>query len=72
MAYWGPEIKVGVPQKALSINMDAATQHRKRLACSFQLAGRVMPIVYIQNPTNPCADSDSDPRHHAAQSAARR
>ena len=31
MAYWGPEIKVGEPQKALSINMDAATQHRERL-----------------------------------------
>ena len=25
VAYWGPEIKVGEPQKALNINMDFAT-----------------------------------------------
>ena len=25
VAYWGPQIKVGVPQRALNINMDAHT-----------------------------------------------
>ena len=48
VAYWGPEIKVGAPQKALSINMDAAT-NIESVSCSFNSQGRVMPIVYIQN-----------------------
>ncbi len=48
VAYWGPEIKVGAPQKALNINMDAAT-NIENVSCSFKSQGRVMPIVYIQN-----------------------
>lgn len=48
VAYWGPEIKVGEPQKALSINMDAAT-NIESVSCSFNSQGKVMPIVYIQN-----------------------
>jgi hypothetical protein len=47
-AYWGPEIKVGEPQKALSINMDAAS-NIESVSCSFNSQGRVLPIVYIQN-----------------------
>jgi hypothetical protein len=50
VAYWGPEIKVGVPQKALSINMDAASNVESISSCSFNSQGKVMPIVYIQNP----------------------
>src|SRR5437764_1199239 len=49
IAYWGPEIKVGVPQKALSINMDAAT-NIESVSCSFNSQSRVIPIVYIQIP----------------------
>jgi hypothetical protein len=48
VAYWGPEIKVGAPQKALNINMDAAT-NIENVSCSFKSQGRVMPIIYIQN-----------------------
>ena len=48
VAYWGPEIKVGEPQKALSINMDAAT-NIESVSCSFRSQGAVLPIVYIQN-----------------------
>ena len=48
VAYWGPQIKVGEPQKALSINMDFAT-NIESVACTFQSQGRVMPIVFIQN-----------------------
>ena len=48
VAYWGPEIKVGEPQKALSINMDAAT-NIESVSCSFNSQGKVLPIVYIQN-----------------------
>ena len=48
VAYWGPEIKVGEPQKALSINMDAAS-NIESVSCSFRSQGAVIPIVYIQN-----------------------
>jgi hypothetical protein len=47
-AYWGPEIKVGAPQKALSINMDTAS-NIESVSCSFNSQGKVLPIVYIQN-----------------------
>lgn len=48
VAYWGPEIKVGAPQKALSINMDFDT-NIESVSCSFRSQGAVIPIVYIQN-----------------------
>ncbi len=48
VAYWGPEIKVGEPQKALSINLDAAS-NIESVSCSFRSQGAVIPIVYIQN-----------------------
>jgi len=47
-AYWGPEIKVGVPQPALNINMDAHT-NCESLAFSFAADNRKLPIVIIQN-----------------------
>jgi hypothetical protein len=49
IAYWGPEIKVGVPQKALSINMDAAT-NIESVSCSFNSQSRVIPYVLVQIP----------------------
>jgi len=49
LAYWGPEIKVGEPQKALNINMDAAT-NIESVSCSFNSQGRVMPTVRVQIP----------------------
>jgi len=47
-AYWGPEIKVGPPQPALSVNMDA---HTNVESLSFGIDGtsKEMPIVFIQN-----------------------
>lgn len=48
VAYWGPEIKVGVPQPALNVNMDAHT-NVESLNFSFNGASKVMPIVFIQN-----------------------
>ena len=47
VAYWGPEIKVGIPQPALNINMDAHT-NIESLNFNFNGAGKAMPIVYIQ------------------------
>ena len=50
VAYWGPEIKVGEPQKALSINMDAAS-NIENVSCSFNSQGRVIPFVRVQIPS---------------------
>lgn len=47
-AYWGPEIKVGIPQPALNVNMDAHT-NVESLSFTFNGASKVMPIVFIQN-----------------------
>ena len=47
-AYWGPEIKVGVPQPALNFDMDAHT-NVESLNFNFQSAETVLPIVFIQN-----------------------
>jgi hypothetical protein len=48
IAYWGPEIKVGVPQPALNINMDAHT-NVESLTFSFDKDKKKLPIVMIQN-----------------------
>ncbi len=49
VAYWGPEIKVGEPQKALNINMDFET-NIESVSCSFNSQGRVVPFVRVQIP----------------------
>ncbi len=48
IAYWGAEIKIGTPQSALSINMDAHT-NVENLSFSFDSDSKVVPVVYIQN-----------------------
>ena len=48
VAYFGPEIKVGVPQPALNVDMDAAT-NVENLNFSFDPTKGVLPIVFIQN-----------------------
>jgi hypothetical protein len=45
-AYFGPEIKVGVPQPALNINMDAHT-NVEALSFNLDLEQTTMPIVFI-------------------------
>ncbi len=47
-AYWGPEIKVGVPQPALNYDMDAHT-NVESLSFNFNSADTTLPIVFIQN-----------------------
>ena len=49
VAYWGPEIKFGVPQKALNINLDFET-NIEDVSCSFDSQGRVLPVVRVQIP----------------------
>ncbi len=48
IAYFGPEIKVGVPQPALNVDMDALT-NVENLSFSFDPTKGVLPIVFIQN-----------------------
>ena len=47
IAYWGPEIKVGVPQPALNTNMDAQT-NVESLSFQFNANAATTPLVFIQ------------------------
>lgn len=47
--YFGPQVRIGVPQPALSVNMDAWT-NVESLTFSYQPQGSVMPTVWIANP----------------------
>lgn len=48
IAYWGPKVKVGVPQPALNADMDAAS-NVDELSFSYHGNARQLPVVYIQN-----------------------
>lgn len=47
-AYWGPEVKIGVPQPALNVNMDAHN-NVEALTFNFDARRKRLPIVMIQN-----------------------
>jgi len=47
VAYWGPDIKVGVPQPALNIDMDAYT-NVESLSFSLNNDAATLPLLYIQ------------------------
>jgi hypothetical protein len=49
-AYWGPQIKIGLPQPALNVNMDAWT-NVESLTFRYEPQNSVLPIVFIQEPT---------------------
>lgn len=48
VAYFGPEIKIGVPQPALNVDMDTLT-NVEVLSFSFDPTKGVLPVVFIQN-----------------------
>jgi hypothetical protein len=48
-AYWGPQIRIGIPQPALNVNMDAWT-NVESLSFRYEPQASVLPIVYIQDP----------------------
>jgi len=48
VARWGPEIKVGKPQPALSTNMDMHT-NVESLSFSFDNTSKALPVLFIQN-----------------------
>lgn len=47
-AYFGPQIKVGVPQPALNINMDAHT-NVESMSFRFETSETKLPVLFIQN-----------------------
>ena len=49
VAYWGPEIRTGIPQPALSVNMDAAT-NVESLSFSFDGRSRTQMTITIIEP----------------------
>jgi hypothetical protein len=49
VAYFGPEIRVGVPQPALNVNMDAHT-NVESLSFSYDGLSAVQPAIMIQEP----------------------
>lgn len=48
VAYWGPEVRVGVPQPALNYNMDSFT-NVEALSFTFNNESTTMPVVFIHN-----------------------
>jgi hypothetical protein len=48
VAYFGPQIKIGVPQPALNTNMDAHT-NVESLSFNFETSETTLPVVLIQN-----------------------
>lgn len=47
-AYWGPKVKVGVPQHALNLDMDAFT-NAAGITFSYHSQARSLPVIFIQN-----------------------
>lgn len=50
-AYWGPEIRIGAPQPALTANMDAQT-NVEQLSFNFDKQKKKLPIVFFQEPVS--------------------
>jgi len=49
-AYWGPQIKIGVPQPALNVNLDSWT-NVESLNFRYEPQNAVAPIIYLQDQT---------------------
>jgi hypothetical protein len=47
-AYWGPEIRVGVPQPALNLDLDLPDRNVEQLSFTFDKERKELPIVWIQ------------------------
>jgi hypothetical protein len=47
-AYWGPDLKIGLPQPALNLDMDAQS-NVETLSFSFDTQSKTLPVLFIQN-----------------------
>jgi hypothetical protein len=50
-AYWGPQVRIGIPQPALNVNMDTWT-NVESLNFRYEPQSSVTPLVYIQEPNS--------------------
>lgn len=48
VAYWGPEFRIGIPQPAINLNMDAAT-NCESLSMHFDSEKGVQPVLFVEN-----------------------
>ena len=48
-AYWGPQVRIGIPQPALNVNMDTWT-NVENLSFRYEPQTSVTPLVFIQEP----------------------
>lgn len=51
IAYWGPEIRIGVPQPALNAGIDSAHDNVSALTFTFEKEKKEIPVVFIQDST---------------------
>ena len=65
-AYWGPEIKVGAPQPALNVDMDALHQRREPDASASTGSRTRSRSSSSRNEQTKVVDPDPDPADHAA------
>jgi hypothetical protein len=49
VAYWGPQVRIGVPQPALNANLDSWT-NVESLNFRYQSQSSVLPLVFLQEP----------------------
>jgi len=49
VAYWGPELKIGLPQPALNVDMGPDT-NCDQINFAFDASQATLPIVYVQEP----------------------
>ena len=71
VAYWGPEIRVGKPQPALNINMDAET-NVESLSFTWDNDKKRMPILLDPGAIEQGGDPDPGARRDPAEPAAGR
>jgi hypothetical protein len=49
-AYWGPEIRVGVPQPSLDVGLDGPHDNVTSMRFSFDKEKKELPVVFVQEP----------------------
>ncbi len=52
VAYWGPEIRFGVPQRSLDAGLDGAHDNVSNLSFSFDKEKKELPVVFVQEPNS--------------------
>jgi hypothetical protein len=51
-AYWGPEIRIGMPQHALDVGLDGSHLTATNASFTFDKERKELPVVFIQEPAS--------------------